>query len=221
MYILDELNVIPKDNKLYDTAFTHTSYANENKCESYERLEFLGDAVLELIISNYLYKNDPEAEGELTKKRAHYVCEDALYMYSLKLKLNQYIKLGIGEEENGGRTRKAIVADIFESFIGALYLDQGLEVATKFISIYIIPIIEKNELSFFNDYKSLLQEYVQTDKRDLKYILVDEYGPDHNKSFKMEVRIDDIIYGVGIAGSKKEAEQLAAKDALSKCAFKE
>lgn len=221
MYILDELNVIPKDNKLYDTAFTHTSYANENKCESYERLEFLGDAVLELIISNYLYKNDPEAEGELTKKRAHYVCEDALYMYSLKLKLNKYIKLGIGEEENGGRTRKAIVADIFESFIGALYLDQGLEVATKFISIYIIPIIEKNELSFFNDYKSLLQEYVQTDKRDLKYILVDEYGPDHNKSFKMEVRIDDIIYGVGIAGSKKEAEQLAAKDALSKCAFKE
>ena len=221
MHILEELKVTPKDQNLYDTAFTHTSYANENKCESYERLEFLGDAVLELVISNYLYQNDPEAEGELTKKRAHYVCEDALYKYSLKLKLNQYIKLGVGEEENGGRNRKAIVADIFESFIGALYLDQGLDTVIKFIEIYIIPIIEKNELNFFSDYKSLLQEYVQTDKRTLRYILVDESGPDHNKTFKMEVRIDDIIYGVGIAGSKKEAEQLAAKDALSKCAFKE
>ena len=221
MHILEELKIVPKDCSLYDLAFTHTSFANENKCESYERLEFLGDAVLELVISNYLYKNDPEAEGELTKKRAHYVCEDALYMYSTKLNLNQYIRLGVGEEENGGRNRKAIVADIFESFVGALYLDQGLDAVTKFINIYIIPIIEKNELNFFSDYKSLLQEYVQTDKRTLQYVLVDETGPDHHKTFKMEVRIDDIIYGVGIAGSKKEAEQLAAKDALSKCAFKE
>lgn len=220
MHILEELNIVVNNQELYEEAFTHTSYANENNCPSYERLEFLGDAVLELVMSKYLYKNDYGQEGELTKKRAHYVCETALYEYSLKLGLNKYLKLGIGEEESGGRTRKAIVADIFESFLGAMYLDQGLEIVEKFFKKYIVPLIEKRELDFFNDYKSILQECVQTDKRSLKYVLVEESGPDHNKTFKIEVKIDDITYGVGSAHSKKEAEQEAAKDALSKCTFK-
>lgn len=221
MHILEEMKIIPNDPKLFERAFIHTSYANENNCESYERLEFLGDAVLELIMSDYLFEHDSGEEGELTKKRAHYVCETALYEYSMKLNLNQYILLGNGEEESGGRTRKAIVADIFESFVAALYLDQGIGVARNFVLKYIIPIIETNELAFFSDYKSMLQEYIQTDKRNLRYNLISESGPDHDKTFTIEVKIDDMSYGIGEAKSKKEAEQMAAKDALSKCAFKE
>lgn len=216
MEILDKIGIIPNKEKLYITAFTHTSYANENNCDSYERLEYLGDAVLEVIMSEYLYKNTEYEEGVMTKTRAKYVCEDALYEYSLKLGLNNYLRLGHGEEENGGRLRKAIVADIFEAFTGAIFLDQGFEKAKKFIYDNVIPMIENHEVNFDNDYKSILQELIQTDKRSLEYIVVDETGPAHNKTFKVMVKVDDIVYGTGIAHSKKEAEQQAAKDALKK-----
>ena len=133
MELLRQLKIVSNNEKLYLKALTHTSFANENNTESYERLEYLGDAVLEVIISEYLYKNTSYEEGIMTKLRAKYVCEDALYAYSLRLELNKYLRLGHGEEENGGRYRKAIVADIFEAFIGALYLDQGFDITKKFI----------------------------------------------------------------------------------------
>lgn len=218
MEILDYLEIIPNNEKLYERALTHTSYANENDIESYERLEYLGDAVLELVISEYLYKNTEYEEGKMTKYRSHYVCENALYEYSLRLHLNDYIKLGKGELENGGKFRKAIVADIFESFIGAMFLDKGLDEVKKFIYKHIIPIIESNEIDFFSDYKSVLQELVQTDRRTLHYEVVNEEGPSHNKTFTVEAKIDNIVYGRGVAHSKKEAEQEAAKDALKKSA---
>lgn len=214
--ILDKIGIKTDKLYLYEMAFTHTSYANEHSIESYERLEYLGDAVLELLMSEYLYKNTSYAEGEMTKLRSHYVCENALYEYSIKLRLNDYLKLGKGEEENGGKFRKAIVADIFEAFIGAMYLDQGIDKVRKFINDNVIPIIKSNELDFFSDYKSKLQEYVQTDKRSLEYVILNEDGPAHNKTFTVIVKIDDIVYGQGVAHSKKEAEQEAAKDALKK-----
>lgn len=214
--LLKKLEINSDNIELFKTALTHTSYANEHGVLSYERLEYLGDAVLELVMSDYLYNNYHEEEGKMTKLRSQYVCEDALYEYSLKLGLNEYLRLGHGEEESGGKYRKAIVADIFESFIGAIYLDKGYDYVKEFIHRHIIPLIDAGIVDFIGDYKSLLQEKVQTDKRSLEYIVVDEDGPAHNKTFTVEVRIDDIIYGRGIAHSKKEAEQEAAKDALNK-----
>ncbi len=216
MKLLDDLKINYNNEKLYLTALTHTSFANENNEKSYERLEYLGDAVMELVISEYLYKNTTFEEGIMTKLRAKYVCEDANFEYAKRLNLNKYLRLGHGEEENGGRYRKAIVADIFEAFIGAMYLDLGFETVKKFIYDNVIPLIENKEIEFDNDYKSVLQELVQTDKRSLEYVVVDEFGPAHNKTFKVIVKIDDIIYGEGIAHSKKEAEQKAAHDALKK-----
>jgi len=216
MELLDKLGIKPNDISLYETAFSHTSYANENNKESYERLEFLGDAVLELLMSDYLYNNLDATEGDMTKMRAHYVCETALYEYSKKLNLNKYLRLGKGEEDTGGRNRKAIVSDIFESFLGAIYLDQGIEVARKFFLENVIPHILNHEIDFFDDYKSVLQEYVQTDKRSLEYKIVAEKGPAHNPEFTAEVIIDGIVYGKGISNSKKAAEQEAAKNALEK-----
>jgi len=216
MNILDKLNIKTNNNKLYLTALTHTSYANEHGCESYERLEYLGDAVLELVMSDYLYNNFDYDEGKMTKLRAHYVCEDALYEYSIKLGLNEDLRLGNGEEQSGGKYRKTIVADIYEAFIGALYLDKGFDEASKFIMMSAIPYVKEKGLKYIEDYKSELQEYVQTDKRSLKYEIINEEGPAHLKEFTAIVKIDDIIYGKGIAHSKKDAEQLAAKDALEK-----
>ena len=188
----------------------------ELKVNELERLEFLGDAILEFVISEYLFNNTELDEGMMTKMRAHYVCETALYEYSLAYKLNDYLLLGVGETENGGKFRKAIVADIYEAFIGAIYLDQGIEKAKEFIYSSAIPYIKDNKLENFADYKSKLQELVQTDKRSLEYVVVNEEGPSHNKTFTVIVKIDDIIYGEGTAHSKKEAEQEAAKSAISK-----
>ena len=216
MKILEDLNIETNNIDLYETAFTHTSYANEENVESYERLEYLGDAVLELVMSEYLYNNKTVDEGTMTKMRAHYVCENALNEYSLKIGLNNYLKLGKGEEASGGMYRKAIVADIYEAFTGALFLDQGYNKAKEFIYKTAIPFLENHKIDFFDDYKSKLQELVQTDKRSLEYIITNETGPAHNKQFTVIVKIDNIIYGEGIAHSKKEAEQEAAKNALQK-----
>lgn len=216
MKILEELNVIPNDLALFETAFTHTSYCNENKeCESYERLEFLGDKVLDFIVSEYLYINRHLFEGEMTKIRAAHVCEDALAEYSLNSHFDEYLKLGRGEELTGGRGKKAILADCFEAFIGALYLDQGIDKTKEFVQNTVIRSINKNE-ELFNDYKSKLQELVQTSKKSLEYVVIRETGPSHDKEFEVNVIVENIIYGTGIGKTKKEAEQNAAKDALSK-----
>ncbi len=216
MNILEKFNINPNDEAIYKTALTHTSFANEHGCESYERLEYLGDSILEFIMSDYLYRNFDYQEGKMTKLRSHYVCEDALYQYSLAIKLNEELRLGNGEAQSGGMYRKAIVADIYEAFIGAIYLDQGIEKAKEFIYETAIPFVKNNSFDFIVDYKSQLQEYVQTDKRSLKYEIIKESGPAHDKTFVAIVKIDDIIYGKGTAHTKKYAEQLAAKDALLK-----
>ena len=216
MELLDKLNITPRDLSLYETAFSHTSYANEHDTKSYERLEFLGDAVLELLMSEYLYKSDKFNEGQMTKIRAHYVCETALWDYSLKLGLDKYLKLGNGEAENGGRQSKSILSDIFESFLGAIYLDQGFSTAKKFFNENVVPIIENHEVDFFADYKSALQEYAQTDRKSINYKIISETGPSHNKALTVEVSIDGLVFGIGTAHSKKAAEQEAAKDALTK-----
>ena len=219
--LFKKLGVIPNESRLYMIAFSHSSYANENNLKSdYERLEFLGDAVLEIIVSDYLYKNLNVEEGDMTKLRASYVCENACFTYATDLGFSNYIKVGHGEAKEGGQFKKVIVADIFEAFTGALYLDQGFEKTKEVISSIIVPYIEDPNVIFFSDYKSALQESIQTEKRTLEYVLIDEQGPAHNKTFTMIVKVDDIVYGKGVAGSKKEAEQEAAKDALAKLAIK-
>lgn len=213
------LNIKPKDDKLYAIAVSHSSYANEHKAKKdYERLEFLGDAVVDLVVADYLYSNYNETEGEMTKVRASYVCENALYEYATNLGVDKYIKVGHGESKEG--IKKSIVADIFEALVGAIYLDLGYATARRTVLNIIVPYIENPNISFFSDYKSALQEYVQTTQKSLDYVLIKEEGPAHDKTFEVEVKIEDIVYGRGIAKSKKEAEQNAAKVALEKCAKK-
>ena len=217
--LFNKLNIKPKNINLYNTAFSHSSYANEHKAKNdYERLEFLGDAVVDLVLADYLYNNKTDKEGEMTKIRASYVCENALCEYSNSLGLNQYIRVGHGEEKEGGKYKKAIVADIFEAFIGAIYVDLGYATARKVALNIIVPYIEDPNITFFSDYKSSLQEYVQTYRKSLNYNLIKEEGPAHDKKFTVEVTIDQIVYGHGSGGSKKEAEQEAAKNALKKLA---
>lgn len=193
-------------------AFTHSSYANEHHTESYERLEFLGDAVLEAITSEYFYLNTHLKEGDMTKTRASYVCEHALATYAKEIGLNKYILVGHGQSNNINDT---IIADVFESVLGAIYLDQGYEVAKKYCNTIIIPYIKSGQI-FLSDYKSALQEMVQTDKESVSYVVVKEEGPAHDRLFTVEVKIDDMVYGIGTGKSKKEAEQSAAYDAYRK-----
>ena len=217
--LFKKIGITPNNMKLYTAAFSHSSYAHEHNVKSdYERLEFLGDAVLELVISEYLYKNMEVKEGDMTKIRASYVCENALCEYSKDLELSNYIKVGHGEEIDGGRFKKVILADIFESLMGAIYLDLGFDAVKDVILKIIVPYIENKNIIFFNDYKSVLQEFVQTEQKSIIYELIQEEGPAHNKVFTMHVKIDNIVYGKGSANSKKEAEQEAAKDALNKLA---
>ena len=217
--LFQRLGITPKNLKLYKMAFSHSSYVNEHKLKSdYERLEFLGDKVLDLVISDYLYNNFDIKEGDMTKIRASYVCENACFKYASDLDFSGYIKVGHGEESDGGRYKKVILADIFESFCGAMYLDLGFESTRKVILSVIVPYIEDDNITFFSDYKSALQEYVQTDGKSATYEIVGEFGPAHNKEFHVELKVDGIIFGKGIGGSKKEAEQEAAKDALERLA---
>ena len=219
--LFKKLNINPKNINLYNTAFSHSSYVNENNLKTdYERLEFLGDAVLELTVSDYLYNKREVSEGEMTKLRASYVCENALYEYSKDLELSNYIKVGHGEEIDGGRFKKVILADIFEALMGAIYLDLGYDSVKKVVDSIIVPYIENPNVNFFSDYKSVLQEYIQTTQKSFEYVLLEESGPAHNKTFKTAIKIDDIVYGVGVAGSKKESEQEAAKSAIEKLADK-
>ena len=217
--LFEKLNINPKDLSLYERAFSHSSYANEHpKKQDYERLEFLGDAIVDLVVADYLYENFKDDEGKMTKVRSSYVCENALYRYSTDLGLNKYIKVGHGEESKEDILKKAIIADIFESLAAAIYLDLGYSTARRVVLNIVVPYI-KNHETFFSDYKSALQEAVQTDRKSVTYNLTNEEGPSHNKTFTVEVIIDDIVYGKGVAGSKKEAEQNAAKQALDKLAL--
>ena len=214
MNFLEKYGIKINDGKLLDIALTHSSYSNEHECENYERLEYLGDAVLQVIISEYLYRTTDLPEGVMSKTRASYVCEKACAEYAEKVGYIPYIKLGHGQMNNLNDT---IVADVFEAILGCIYLDQGFEVAKKYIHEVIIPYIEEG-YQFFDDYKTALQEMVQTDKKSVEYRLVKEDGPAHDKTFEVDVVIDDIVYGHGVGKSKKEAEQNAAYDAFSKCA---
>lgn len=212
MKFLNKYNINIKNEELFLTAVTHSSYSNEHNCENYERLEFLGDAVLSAVTSKYLFTNYNLNEGEMSKKRAKYVCESALYQYSKDIGSIPYIRVGKGQKDN---VNKTIIADTFEAIIGVIFLEKGFNVAEDFIYTVVIPYIEK-DYHFLDDYKSALQELVQTSKKSLEYRLVSEEGPAHDKTFVIEVVIDDIVYGRGKGKSKKEAEQQAAYDAFKK-----
>lgn len=214
MDFLKPFQITIQNKKLLETALTHSSYANEHLCESYERLEFLGDAVLELITSEYFYLETSYKEGLMSKIRASFVCEKALATYAKKMGMDQWIKVGQGQANNINDT---IIADVFEAVLGAIYLDQGFEVSKQYIEKIVIPEIKSGK-HFFNDYKSELQEMVQTTKKSLEYILTKESGPAHEKEFEVDVKIDGMIYGTGKGKSKKEAEQNAAFNALEKSA---
>lgn len=216
MKYLEKMGIVIKNKELLETALTHSSYSNEHNCDNYERLEYLGDAILESVTSEYLYLNTDYSEGEMTKIRANYVCEKALATYSKKMGIDRYIRLGHGQINNLNDT---IIADVFEAVAAAVYLDQGYEVVKKYLQDIIVPFI-KEGWDFNTDYKTKLQEAVQTNKKSLEYVLIREYGEAHDKTFEMAVKIDNIIYGKGIGKSKKEAEQNAALDALNKSVVK-
>lgn len=217
MELLKRFNIQTENVDIYDTAFSHSSYCNENNLKrDYQRLEFLGDKVLDLIMSDYLYNTTDYEEGKMTKIRSMYVCENALYEYAMILEFSKYAKLGKGESKNGVNNHKAIFADMFESFLGAVYLDQGYAKAKEIVYEVVIPFIKKTPEIFFMDYKSKLQEMVQTDRKSVEYVLVSEEGPSHDRTFTTNVIVDGIVYGTGKAKSKKESEQEAAKDALNK-----
>lgn len=211
MKVFKKLDINPTNMNLYISAVTHSSYTNENpNYPDYERLEFLGDAVLEIIISEYLYKERKLEEGVMTRMRSSYVCEEACATYAKELGLDLDIKLGSGETLN-----ETILADVFEAFVAAMYLDQGFDFTKDFVLNIIIKYIEK-EVDFLHDYKSSLQELVQTVKKSVTYEVVKEEGPAHNKTFTSVVLVDGIVMGKGVGNSKKASEQEAAKNALSK-----
>ncbi len=204
---------------LLKQAFTHASYVNEHRFsqqQDNERLEFLGDAVLELTVSEYLYRLFPNRpEGELTKLRAAIVCEPSLVKFAESLEFGQYVLLGKGEELTGGRTRPALLADVFESFVGALYLDQGLDAARSFLQTYVFPLVEAGGNLHMSDYKTELQELTQHHNMGaLEYRIVEERGPAHEREFVSEVYMGNERVGRGTGRSKKEAEQQAAAVAL-------
>ncbi|MDY4892706.1 MAG: ribonuclease III [Agathobacter sp.] len=207
-----------KNEKLLRQALTHSSYANERHMKKHsdnERLEFLGDAVLEVTSSEFLYQKYPDySEGELTKLRASIVCEPTLALCAREISLGDYLRLGKGEDLTGGRERKSILSDALEAVIGAIYLDGGFTNAKEFVLKFILKDIEHKKL--FYDSKTILQEVVQGEHEQLSYVLTDESGPDHNKSFTVEVRVDDQVLGSGSGHTKKAAEQEAAYHALLK-----
>lgn len=205
-----------KNTALLSRALTHSSYANEYNLSAgdNERLEFLGDSVLGFITAEYLFANHRDfPEGELTKLRAYAVCEKSLFAYAQEIELGKYLKLGKGEERTGGRERPSVLSDAFEAVIAAIYLDGGMDEAKKFVLRFVVPYVEAKPT--FKDYKTALQEVVQQNHGEaLEYVLVSESGPDHNKRFEIEVHLNSNVLGRGVGGSKKKAEQNAAKEAL-------
>lgn len=215
---MTELGFTYKNIDLYQQAFSHSSFINDfnmNRLDHNERLEFLGDAVLELTVSRYLFDKHPNLpEGNLTKMRATIVCEPSLVIFANKIGLNEMILLGKGEEKTGGRTRPSLISDAFEAFIGALYLDQGLDIVWKFAEKVIFPHVEQNELLGVVDFKTQFQEYVhQQNKGDVTYNLIKEEGPAHHRLFTSEVILQGEAIAEGKGKTKKESEQRAAESA--------
>ena len=221
---LDRNDIVHNDSKLIEQAFIHSSYVNEHKGEIHdnERLEFMGDAVLQIYSSEKLYSiNPPLKEGIMSTRRANLVCEKGLAMIVREFELNKYLKLGQGEEKTGGRNRDSVISDMFEAFIGAVYLDTDIKNTYKLLDLLMLKHVKEMDESTF-DYKTKLQEYVQADSRkSINYELVYAKGPSNNPEFKIAVKIGDLIYGYGVGKSKKEAQKNAAKDALEKLAGNE
>ena len=212
-----DFGIVFSQKDLLETAFTHTSYANEHRLLNIshnERLEFLGDAALQLVISVYLYKRYPnKPEGEMSKMRSTIVREESLAGFTKACGFEQYIRLG--KEKSGGRERATILGDLWEAFLGALYLDQGLPAVEKFLNQVMIPQVEKGNFDRVTDYKTALQERLQVNGTvDITYTVIDESGPAHAKEFTMQVAVDGKELSTGLGKSKKLAEQAAAKAAL-------
>lgn len=217
------IGYIFKNRKLLHTALTHSSYSNEKRAHGdkescNERLEFLGDSVLSLIVSNYIFSVYPDMpEGELSKVRAGTICEKALAEFARNIKLGDYLFLGRGEELTNGRKRPSILADAFEALLASIYLDGSIEDVKRFL----LPFVKREIKSILEsghtaDYKSILQQFVQQEKGELlEYVLVEESGPAHKRIFTVEARLNNNVVGVGTAGNKREAEQIAAREALS------
>ncbi|MGT2949821.1 ribonuclease III [Streptococcus cuniculi] len=214
-----EFGIDFSDLALLETAFTHTSYANEHrllKISHNERLEFLGDAVLQLIISRYLYQKYPQfPEGEMSKMRSTFVREESLAGFTRTCGFEAFLRLGKGEEKSGGRNRDTILGDLFEAFLGALLLDKGVEAVEAFLYQVMIPQLEVGNFERVTDYKTSLQELLQVNGEVMiQYQVVSEIGPAHDKLFEVEVLVNGQAMGRGQGRSKKQAEQAAAKNAV-------
>ena len=206
-----------KDKQLLKTALTHSSYANESHdgSPSNERLEFLGDSVLSIIVSDHIYKRYNTPEGELTKLRASLVCEASLYEFAKQLDIGSFMLLGRGERNHKGGERPSILADAFEAVLAAVYLDGGMEPASELVLRFVKEDLNHREKISFRDYKTKLQEVIQKNPEErLEYVLVDESGPDHDKQFTVELRLNSNVIASGTGKSKKAAEQSAAAEAL-------
>ena len=216
----EKLGYAFRDRHLLEAALYHSSYANEHRgsdIQSNERLEFLGDSVLGMLVAEYLYRNFPDRpEGELTRMRADMVCEQTLAAVANRIGLGQHLLLGHGEEQGGGRSRNSILADAVESVIAACFLDGGMEAALGIVQKFILVEVPVKKLHN-TDHKTTLQELVQRKKNQvLSYTLVDQSGPDHNKQFVVEVSLNGTVVGKGTGSSKKRAEQDAARAAIEK-----
>lgn len=205
-----------QDKALLETALTHTSFANEARhgTKHNERLEFLGDSVLSIVVAEYLFTHSSLPEGDLTRMRASLVCEAALFTFAQKIGLGRWLRLGHGEEMGGGRTRPSVVSDAFEAVIAALYLDGGIDAARAFILPFVTSALTRQSAE--EDYKTKLQEVVQQNPSErLRYVVASQTGPDHDKHFVVEVHLNSNCIGSGEGHSKKQAEQAAAKEALA------
>ena len=205
-----------QDKALLETALTHTSFANEARhgTKHNERLEFLGDSVLSIVVAEYLFTHSSLPEGDLTRMRASLVCEAALFTFAQKIGLGRWLRLGHGEEMGGGRTRPSVVSDAFEAVIAALYLDGGIDAARAFILPFVTSALTKQSAE--EEYKTKLQEVVQQNPSErLRYVVASQTGPDHDKHFVVEVHLNSNCIGSGEGHSKKQAEQAAAKEALA------
>ena len=219
--LFKELNLNYNNIDLYYEAFSHPSCANEiGTNKHYERLEYLGDAILDFLVGEYLFKTRPDmAEGQMTKLRAEYVCESANEQYSNSMNLGKLILFGVGAKKENLKIKKSVLGNVFESFLGALYLDHNMDYVRNVLEKWVFPRIGNMKVQFFVDYKTKLQETMQAERtQSPTYLIVNESGPAHNKTFEALVKVDGIKLGRGIGKTKKDAEQEAAKDALEKLA---
>lgn len=220
--VLNKFNIKPNHLDIFEHAFSHPSFVNENKGKyvDYERIEFIGDGVLDLIVADLIFKNHENMDqGLMSKLRSHLVRRESLAKYARKYGLGEAVLLGHGEKNNGGNNLDKILEDVFESFIGAIYLDQGFDAVYKIITKIFLQDVINYSLDDITDYKSRLQEYVQSDTREtVIYRTIKETGNSQDKEFTVEVLWDGNVWGVGVGSNKKKAEQNAAKDALSKVA---